>query len=203
MGVWFPTGDNNDDADNNNNNNNNSFSHGSLSSTKFSAIPSPPATDPDTPQSPSSDQESDASQSTSTTTPKSSAGVYRCEYPGCKSKQKVFTQKGLLRKHQHNHTRPRKCPYCTAFRGGAERKDLARHMRRAHADRPDVRADRTLWREVNRRCERCGASGMRADNLKRHLKRCRRRPSEAGAAQVPVQVQVQAQVQAQVGFGLA
>jgi hypothetical protein len=126
---------------------------------------SPTAPTPETPapETPVSDQDSDFS---STSTPK----TYRCTDPECKSKKKVFKLKCQLRKHQNNHTRPWKCPYCTTFKGGAERKDLARHVRTRHPDLHEVRGDRANWKEVVH-CEWCGKE-MRADNLKRHLKTC-------------------------------
>ncbi|KAK4041592.1 hypothetical protein C8A01DRAFT_34317 [Parachaetomium inaequale] len=125
--------------------------------------PTAPATEPSTPETPVSDQDSDSS---STSSPKE----YRCTYPKCKSKKKVFTLQCQLRKHQNNHTRPWKCRYCTTFKGGAERKDLARHVRTRHPDLHEVRGDKANWKEVVH-CERCGKE-MRADNLKRHLKTC-------------------------------
>ncbi|KAK4126371.1 hypothetical protein N657DRAFT_679316 [Parathielavia appendiculata] len=73
-------------------------------------------------------------------------------------------------KHQNNHTRPWKCPYCKAFPGGAERKDLNRHFRRAHPHEPQVRDNKAHWKEVAP-CAGCGRK-MRADNLKRHMKTC-------------------------------
>lgn len=82
----------------------------------------------------------------------------------------MFSLRCKLRKHMNNHTRPWKCEYCTTFLGGAERKDLSRHLRTSHPDRLEVRGDRTNWKEVAS-CERCGKE-MRADNLKRHLKTC-------------------------------
>ncbi|KAK3901743.1 hypothetical protein C8A05DRAFT_16105, partial [Staphylotrichum tortipilum] len=73
------------------------------------------------------------------------------------------------RKHQNNHTRPRKCPYCTTYPGGAEAKDLARHVRRDHPE--ETRRDRRWAKEV-RKCPKCGKY-MRGDNYKmRHSKTC-------------------------------
>ncbi|KAK4100800.1 hypothetical protein N658DRAFT_507479 [Parathielavia hyrcaniae] len=74
------------------------------------------------------------------------------------------------KKHQNNHTRPWKCPYCTTFPGGANRKDLNRHLRRFHPLEPQVRDNKAHWKEVVR-CAGCGRE-MRADNLKRHIKKC-------------------------------
>ncbi|KAK3294230.1 uncharacterized protein B0H64DRAFT_182513 [Chaetomium fimeti] len=110
-----------------------------------------------TPEIAHSDQESDSSST-------GSRGPFRCTDPKCTSKKKVFKLKCQLRKHANNHTRPKKCDYCD-FRGGAERKDLARHLRTCHSDIPQVRGDRALWKEVAP-CARCGRE-MRADNLKR------------------------------------
>jgi hypothetical protein len=70
----------------------------------------------------------------------------------------------------NNHTRPHKCRYCATFPGGAERKDLWRHLYNCHADEPAVRNDRRFRRE-HLPCPRCGKY-MRADNLKRHLNIC-------------------------------
>ncbi|KAH6855989.1 hypothetical protein B0I37DRAFT_66460 [Chaetomium sp. MPI-CAGE-AT-0009] len=125
-----------------------------------------------TPETAHFDQESDSSST-------SSRGPFRCTDPKCKSKKKVFKLKCQLKKHTNNHTRPKKCAYCS-FHGGAERKDLARHMRKCHPDLPEVRGDRTIWKEVAR-CGRCGRE-MRADNLKRHLRTCDKTAAAGGGA---------------------
>jgi hypothetical protein len=116
-----------------------------------------------TPETPHSDQDSDSSSTRG-------RGPFRCEYRGCKSKKKVFKLKCQLRKHTNNHTRPKDCPYCKIFRGGAEFKDLARHVRTCHADLHEVRNNRMYWKE-QASCPRCGRE-MRADNLRRHLRTC-------------------------------
>ncbi|KAH6632404.1 hypothetical protein F5144DRAFT_603142 [Chaetomium tenue] len=112
-----------------------------------------------TPETSHSDQESDSSSP-------GRRGPFRCNYAGCTSKKKVFKLQCQLKKHTNNHTRPWKCDYCTSFRGGAERKDLARHLRTRHPERADP-ASFKEWAL----CARCGhGEPMRADNLKRHLK---------------------------------
>ncbi|KAK4154568.1 hypothetical protein C8A00DRAFT_32692 [Chaetomidium leptoderma] len=156
------------------------------------AFPSPPAPynthlvpfpeeEPTSPQTAVSDQDNNHSSSSSSpssssfsSSPSSSSPngpkKYRCTDPKCKSppEKRVFDQPCQLRKHQNNHTRPRKCPYCKDFEGGAEFKDLARHVRRKHAD--EARDDKKFWKEMVN-CPRC-AYPMRADNVKRHLKVC-------------------------------
>ncbi|KAH6634785.1 hypothetical protein B0J18DRAFT_406391 [Chaetomium sp. MPI-SDFR-AT-0129] len=119
--------------------------------------------EPGPPETPISAQESDHSP---TTRPKE----FRCTYPGCKSKKKVFLLECKLRKHMRNHTRPDKCPFCTGFKGAAQFKGLARHVRAAHSDLPEARANRAYWAEEVA-CELCGRL-MRKDNRKRHAKSC-------------------------------
>jgi uncharacterized C2H2 Zn-finger protein len=120
---------------------------------------------PQTPDSETSDHDNE-SFSSDTSKPKE----YRCNFPNCKSKKRVFELACQLRKHQKNHSRPNKCPYCKTFKGGAEPKDLARHLRKAHSDLPQVRNDKRIWKEMVR-CPRC-AKDMRVDNRNRHLKTC-------------------------------
>ncbi|KAL2139880.1 hypothetical protein VTI28DRAFT_4538 [Corynascus sepedonium] len=64
-------------------------------------------------------------------------------------------------KHWNNHTKRRKCDICGA--GGAETKDLYRHMWAHHSD--EARAQ-GLPKEEDI-CLRCGYTGRR-DNVKRH-----------------------------------
>lgn len=137
------------------------------SASHYPPSPLTPAIPPATPQSPS-DQNTDSSSSSPTAR---SPGEYRCDFPECET-QPVFKLKCKLRKHMNNHTRPHKCLYCTTFQGGAERKDLLRHLRNHHADEPEVQKDKRVWRQ-HARCPRCDALPMRVDNLKRHMKTCR------------------------------
>lgn len=64
-------------------------------------------------------------------------------------------------KHMHNHTKRRRCDLCDG--GGAETKDLNRHMWTHH---PDEARRRGVPREEDR-CPRCNYGG-RKDNVKRH-----------------------------------
>lgn len=64
-------------------------------------------------------------------------------------------------KHFHNHTKPQECQLCGV--GGAEAKDLNRHMWAHHPD--EARALKVPKDEG--RCDVCGYSG-RKDNVKRH-----------------------------------
>ncbi|KAG7287276.1 hypothetical protein NEMBOFW57_006783 [Staphylotrichum longicolle] len=153
-----------------------SFSHDT-------SAPLTPTSGPTTPESSFSDLADDNSNHTPDITT-SAPGEYRCTWPNCKSKNPVFDLQCKLQKHLNNHTRPNKCDFCTTFPGGAEWKDLARHVRKEHADHPAVRANRAYWKEVAR-CPRCDKK-MRADNLKRHLRTCkgrgrRRRGSGGGS----------------------
>ncbi|KAK4239030.1 hypothetical protein C8A03DRAFT_32953 [Achaetomium macrosporum] len=158
---------------------------------------------PSAAESPVSDQDSDSFSSTSSSSTRSSSPSsrpkeYRCTFPNCKSKVKVFNLAcklrplhqileqtdretdqqqltisclfGPNRKHMKNHSRPHKCPYCNVYRGGAERKDLARHVHKFHPDMAR-RDDRTYSKEFVP-CPRCDVKNMRADNLKRHLRTC-------------------------------
>ncbi|KAL2121296.1 hypothetical protein VTJ04DRAFT_5323 [Mycothermus thermophilus] len=96
---------------------------------------------------------------------------YKCDYPGC-TRKKPFRLPSQLRKHKNNHTRPWKCQYCgDKYRGGAERKDLARHLRKYHRDIPEVQNDKRVWME-EMSCPGCHRQ-MRGDNLrKRHMETC-------------------------------
>lgn len=102
---------------------------------------------------------------------------FRCTFPECKSKNKVFALKCLLRKHQKNHTLPTKCPYCTTFPGAAEWKDLARHVRSCHPN--EARNNKGAYCREMAQCPDCGKT-MRADNLKRHRKTCAVRKAGLG-----------------------
>ncbi|KAL1843196.1 hypothetical protein VTJ49DRAFT_2747 [Mycothermus thermophilus] len=96
-------------------------------------------------------------------------GRYRCDFPGCQSKR-TFRLPSQLRKHQNNHLRRWKCPHCTEYKGGAERKDLARHVRKCHRDLAEVLGDKSLWKEEVL-CPGCHKK-MRSDNRKRHMRTC-------------------------------
>ena len=61
----------------------------------------------------------------------------------------------------NNHTKRRKCDFCSA--GGAEHKDLNRHMWSKHPDE----ARRLGVPKEEDQCPRCPYSGRR-DNVKRH-----------------------------------
>ena len=61
----------------------------------------------------------------------------------------------------NNHTKRRRCKLCSA--GGAEYKDLNRHMWSKHPDE----ARRLGVPKEEDQCLRCGYSGRR-DNVKRH-----------------------------------
>jgi hypothetical protein len=61
----------------------------------------------------------------------------------------------------NNHTKPRECPICQ--KGGAEMKDLNRHMWTHH---PDEAWELGVPKE-EAQCEKCEYSG-RKDNVKRH-----------------------------------
>ncbi|KAK4232933.1 hypothetical protein C8A03DRAFT_19887 [Achaetomium macrosporum] len=84
-----------------------------------------------------------------------------CDYDGC---NKGFNRQCDLDKHQNNHTKRRKCEYCDA--GGAETKDLNRHMWTHH---PDLARQLGVPREWDR-CSKCGYAA-RKDNVKRHKDR--------------------------------
>ncbi|KAK4248327.1 hypothetical protein C7999DRAFT_13689 [Corynascus novoguineensis] len=133
-----------------------------------------------TPQTPFPNQETDPSFSTN---PNTSTGTdqirkeYPCDWPNCKSRKNVFSSPSLLKKHKNNHIRPRKCKYCNF--AGAERKDLARHVRKHHCDLPGVLTNQEFWKEMIP-CRYCGVR-QRADNLKgRHLRTCKARPTTSG-----------------------
>ncbi|KAL1837543.1 hypothetical protein VTJ49DRAFT_3666 [Mycothermus thermophilus] len=64
------------------------------------------------------------------TTPPPASSLLYCPYEGCSAKP--FTRKCDLDKHYHNHTKRRKCDLCS--KGGAETKDLNRHMWTHHPD---------------------------------------------------------------------
>ncbi|KAK4101253.1 hypothetical protein N658DRAFT_486283 [Parathielavia hyrcaniae] len=83
---------------------------------------------------------------------------YKCTFTGCTHSERRQCD---LTKHMKNHTKPNKCDICVA--GGAETKDLNRHMWTNHpaeAKRRGVPKD-----EVQ--CPGCEYKG-RKDNVKRH-----------------------------------
>lgn len=80
-----------------------------------------------------------------------------CDEDGC---TRAFERQCDLDKHQNNHFKRRRCDICGT--GGAENKDLFRHMWTHH---PDEARRRRLPKEEDR-CY-CGYSG-RKDNVKRH-----------------------------------
>ncbi|KAK3307224.1 uncharacterized protein B0T15DRAFT_167865 [Chaetomium strumarium] len=142
-----------------------------------------PETHSPTPYSQASVQDSHSPSSTSCSSPEASSSPgrlkeYRCTFPNCKSKRKVFKLPSKLRKHMNNHTRPHKCEYCKDYKGGAEHKDLARHVHTCHPEMVP-RGDRTYSKEFVS-CPRCDVKNMRADNLKRHLKTCGGRGTGTG-----------------------
>ncbi|KAL2145364.1 hypothetical protein VTI28DRAFT_7433 [Corynascus sepedonium] len=170
--------------------------HGSSSTSPTpSFVPSPRLTVPElaedapmtptagescTPQTLFPNQETDPSFSTNLNISAGTGRVkkeYRCDWPKCKSREKVFSSKSLLKKHRNNHIRPRECEYCNY--AAPERKDLARHMRTHHCDQPGVLTNRRIWKEMIP-CLYCGVR-QRADNLKgRHLRTCKARPATSG-----------------------
>ncbi|KAK3306183.1 uncharacterized protein B0T15DRAFT_220830 [Chaetomium strumarium] len=81
-----------------------------------------------------------------------------CDQDGC---NKGFERQCDLTKHKNNHSKRRKCKYCDA--GGAETKDLNRHMWTHH---PDLARELGVPRELDR-CSKCGYAA-RKDNVKRH-----------------------------------
>ncbi|KAK3348745.1 hypothetical protein B0T25DRAFT_228818 [Lasiosphaeria hispida] len=70
-----------------------------------------------------------------------------------------FPRKCDLKKHQKNHKRPTKCPYCGE--GFAENKDLRRHERVHHSSEVGTRG-------ADFSCPSCPYVTNRDDNLKRH-----------------------------------
>jgi hypothetical protein len=81
---------------------------------------------------------------------------------GTRNNNKDLTkQKPVYSKHKNNHTKRRKCHYCDA--GGAETKDLNRHMWSRH---PDLARQLGVPREWDQ-CSKCGYAA-RKDNVKRH-----------------------------------
>jgi len=81
-----------------------------------------------------------------------------CQWEGCTN---AYPRQCDLDKHIKNHTKRRRCDICGA--GGAETKDLNRHMWAHHTE---VARERGLLKEE----DRCGMCGYwaRKDNLKRH-----------------------------------
>jgi len=72
---------------------------------------------------------------------------------------KKFGQRGILRRHKKQHTKPEQCPTCPLR--CAEKRDLERHKRACHSAV-----------KKNFKCERrgCGEMFGRKDNLLRHEK---------------------------------
>ncbi|GAB1319684.1 hypothetical protein MFIFM68171_09894 [Madurella fahalii] len=88
---------------------------------------------------------------------------YHCSFPRCK---RAFPRPGELRKHQKNHLRPLKCPYCgDKYRGAAEKKDLVRHMQNHHPD--EIRDDPEFPKKMFA-CPGCTYKALRSDNVNRH-----------------------------------
>ncbi|KAK4187668.1 hypothetical protein QBC35DRAFT_384433, partial [Podospora australis] len=91
-------------------------------------------------------------------------GRYQCAARDCKS-TKLYQHPGELRKHQKNHTRPEKCGVCGV--GRAEKKDVYRHMWRAHL----LEAIEQNIPQVSTKCHFPGCTHKgRRDNVTRHLK---------------------------------
>ncbi|KAK3348536.1 hypothetical protein B0H65DRAFT_508404 [Neurospora tetraspora] len=109
----------------------------------------------------SSDQQQSAEQSTFATT---ATGEFICTDPECKTKP-VFKRKCDLTKHQNNHRRPRKCPIEGCTYGGAEQKDLNRHLWSYH---PVYSREKNIPKEETM-CDfpGCDYKG-RKDNVRRH-----------------------------------
>ncbi|KAH6845684.1 hypothetical protein B0I37DRAFT_435031 [Chaetomium sp. MPI-CAGE-AT-0009] len=89
--------------------------------------------------------------------PPTAGPPFVCDEEGC---TKAFERQCDLDKHINNHTKRRRCDICG--RGGAENKDLNRHM---WANHPDEARERNVPKEWDQ-CY-CGYSG-RKDNVKRH-----------------------------------
>lgn len=76
------------------------------------------------------------------------------------------------RKHQNNHFKKYHCGICPLeqWAGGAEKKDLDRHMWTTHPNK--ARAGGVKRDEKS--CPYCDYKG-RADNVKRHMEKCSKR----------------------------
>ncbi|KAG7284780.1 hypothetical protein NEMBOFW57_009392 [Staphylotrichum longicolle] len=84
-----------------------------------------------------------------------------CTHEGCPKAGKVYNRKCDFDKHMNNHNKRRRCNFCDG--GGAETKDLNRHMWTRHPN--EARAFNIPKDEVQ--CPMCDYSG-RSDNVKRH-----------------------------------
>ncbi|GAB1318156.1 hypothetical protein MFIFM68171_08366 [Madurella fahalii] len=81
-----------------------------------------------------------------------------CPYDGCNNS---YPRQCDLDKHYNNHTKRRRCDLCDG--GGAETKDLNRHMWSRH---PEEARQRNIPRDEDK-CPTCDYKG-RKDNVKRH-----------------------------------
>ncbi|KAK3689314.1 hypothetical protein B0T22DRAFT_536257 [Podospora appendiculata] len=90
---------------------------------------------------------------------------FRCGFDGC---NKAYELQYKLTKHQNNHTRPRTCDYCPpgGYKGGAEMKDLNRHIWTFHP----TQAKALGTPKDEDECPNCDYKG-RSDNVKRHRKK--------------------------------
>ncbi|KAK1773383.1 hypothetical protein QBC45DRAFT_398082 [Copromyces sp. CBS 386.78] len=112
----------------------------------------------------SSDQEQSSDQLAYAMT---ATGEFKCTASRCKT-QPVFKRKCDLTKHQNNHRRPRECPKANEgcdYKGGAEKKDLHRHLWSHHP----VYARKNNIPEEKTKCDYPGCDYKgRKDNVRRH-----------------------------------